>query len=70
MGADEKKSKNRPKFIRFDPSYVGWDVGLDKAIEDAQRMHVPLAVESIEHLDRVKKKFPDANVILVKDNKI
>ena len=56
--AIKEASKNRPQYVLFDPVAVGWDVGLDKAIENAQKMHVPLAVESQEHLKRIRKRYP------------
>lgn len=58
-------TKNRIQYVLFDPVAVGWDVGLQKAIENAEMMHVPLAVKSQEHLDKVKKLYPNVNVIIV-----
>ena len=57
-GSVPDNTKNHPQYVLFDPVAVGWDVGLDKAIENAQKMHVPLAVESQEHLKRIRKRYP------------
>jgi len=64
-GSKPENTKNRPQYVKFDPVAVGWDMGLDKAIEDAQRMHVPLAVTTHDHLNRVKRKFPHVCVGLI-----
>jgi len=43
--ADDKEH-NKIKQVLFDPGKVGWDKGLEKAIEDAKGFGVPLAVEN------------------------
>ena len=62
MDEQSKNTKNRPQFVLFDPVAVGWDAGLDGAIKDAQSMHVPLAVKTQDHLERVKRKYPNVCV--------
>jgi len=48
-----KKTNNEPKYVLFEPEYVGWDKGLDKTIDDAVIMGLPIAVKSKE----IKKKI-------------
>ncbi len=62
---NEEETKNRICYMLFDPVAVGWGIGLQKSIENAEMMHVPLAVKSQKVLDSVKDLFPGVNVIIV-----
>lgn len=61
----EEETKNRICYMPFDPVAVGWGIGLQKSIENAKMMHVPLAVKTQKVLDSVKDLFPRVSVILV-----
>ncbi len=62
---NEEETKNRICYTLFDPVAVGWGIGLQKSIENAQMMHVPLGVKTQKHLDSVKGLFPNVNIIIV-----
>ena len=64
---EQNNTKNRPQYVLFEPEAVSWGIGLVKAIENAQMMHVPLAVRSQKVLDSVKDLFPNASVIIVQE---
>ena len=55
--ADETK-KNIPQYVRFDPELVGWTLGLVKAVQDAERMNVPLCVRTKELADKIHYIYP------------
>ena len=62
---DTEETKNRPQYVLFDPVAVGWDIGLEKAIENAKRMHIPLAVKSQGQAHGVISRFPNVNIIII-----
>ena len=62
----EEETKNRICYMLFDPIAVGWEIGLQKSIENAKMMHVPLGVKCQEHLDAVKEKYPNVNIVIVR----
>ena len=64
---EEEERKNRICYILFDPVAVGWGIGLQKSIENAEMMHVPLGVKTQKHLDSVKGLFPNVNIIIVEE---
>ncbi len=63
--SDMEKTKNRIQYVLFEPGYVGWDVGLTKAVLEADKMHVPLAVKTSDDFKEVKKRFPVVNIVIV-----
>ena len=57
-------SKNEFRFVLFEPDCVGWENGLEKAVGDAASLGVPLLVKSRIIYNRVKKTYPDLQIIL------
>ncbi len=57
-------SKNEFSFVLFEPDCVGWENGLEKAVEDSISLGVPLLVKSRIIYNRVKKTYPDLQIIL------
>lgn len=61
---NKEKLKNRMQYVLFDPVAVEWDIGLQKCIEEAGKMHLPIAVKSKEIAVKVQRMYPDVNIIV------
>ena len=62
---EKEMSKNKPKYVLFDPVAVGWHEGLTGAMKDAKTFKVPLAVRSDAVKAEIKRRHPDLYTIVI-----
>ncbi len=61
---NKEETENRMQYVLFDPVVVGWGICLEKSIENAKTMHLPLGVKSKEIAIRVQRMYPDVTIIV------